>query len=334
MIDTKALRQKILDLAMRGKLVPQDQNDEPVENLLARIKEERHRLEKEKKISKVFDSDIFWSDDDNCYYEKLKNNENVVDDIPHDTPNNWVWCRFGSLVNIQTGATFNKEVAITNEKSNYIRVLRGGNISPFKWTEKCDDLFIPRDLVKDNILLSLGDIITPAVTSLENVGKFGLVESSLSKEITVGGFVFLIRPHLTDQILSKYIFYVLSSDELISSIKNITKKSGSAFYNINKEAFKNLLFSVPPFQEQQRIVTKLDELFALIDKIEKEQDELEEYKKLAKEKVLELAVTGKLVKQDPNDEPASVLLECIKKEKEILIKAGKIKKDRADKVGS
>ena len=211
MIDTKALRQKILDLAMRGKLVPQDQNDEPVENLLARIKEERHRLEKEKKISKVVDSDIFWSDDDNCYYEKLKNNENVVDDIPYDTPNNWSWCRFGSLVNIHTGATFNKEVATTSEKPNFIRVLRGGNISPFRWAEKYDDLFIPRDLVKDSILLSLGDIITPAVTSLENVGKFGLVESLLSKEITVGGFVFLIRPHLNDQILSKYIFYVKKS---------------------------------------------------------------------------------------------------------------------------
>ena len=75
MIDTKALKQKILDLAMCGKLVPQDPNDQPVEELLARIREERRKLEKEKKISKVEESDIYWSDDDNCYYEK---NSNII----------------------------------------------------------------------------------------------------------------------------------------------------------------------------------------------------------------------------------------------------------------
>ena len=132
----------------------------------------------------------------------------------------------------------------------------------------------------------------------------------------------------TFSVIEKFIYYFFCSsvfnEEFRSNLQGIIG-------GVPLSKFKELSILIPPLQEQQRIVNKLDELFALIDKIEKEQEELEEYKKLAKEKVLELAVTGKLVKQDPNDEPASVLLERIKKEKEILIKAGKIKKDKADR---
>ena len=128
-------------------------------------------------------------------------------------------------------------------------------------------------------------------------------------------------------MIEKFIYYFFCSsvfnEEFRSNLQGIIG-------GVPLSKFKELSILIPPLQEQQRIAAKLDELFALIDKIEKEQEELEEYKKLAKEKVLELAVTGKLVKQDPNDEPASVLLKRIKKEKEALIKAGKIKKDKAN----
>ncbi len=128
-------------------------------------------------------------------------------------------------------------------------------------------------------------------------------------------------------MIEKFIYYFFCSsvfnEEFRSNLQGIIG-------GVPLSKFKELSILIPPLQEQQRIATKLDELFALIDKIEKEQKELEEYKKLAKEKVLELAVTGKLAKQDPNDEPASVLLNRIKKEKEALIKAGKIKKDKVD----
>ena len=131
-------------------------------------------------------------------------------------------------------------------------------------------------------------------------------------------------------VIEKFIYYFFCSSIFNEEFRlNLQGIIGG----VPLSKFKELSILIPPLQEQQRIVAKLDELFALIDKIEKEQeeqDELEEYKKLAKEKVLELAVTGKLVKQDPNDEPASELLERIKKEKEALIKAGKIKKDKAD----
>lgn len=180
MIDTKALKQKILDLAMRGKLVPQNPNDEPVDGLLARIREERSKLEKEKKISKVEESDIYWSDDDNCYYEKKDNKGiRIIDNISHKLPNSWSLISLNSFTHIQTGATFNKDIAITYQQYGYVRVLRGGNIYPFNWTIKSDDLFIPVNQVNDSILLDKGDIITPAVTSLDNVGKFGLIEKKL-----------------------------------------------------------------------------------------------------------------------------------------------------------
>ena len=163
---------------------------------------------------------------------------------------------------------------------------------------------------------------------LSNIGSIGkvFIVPKLDVPMSLAPNSIMIRFYSDNQI--KWFYYLFSSTygfELLDSIS-----SGTTMRKFNKTDLKSLIAPIPPIQEQQRIAAKLDELFALIDKIEKEQEELEEYKKLAKEKVLELAVTGKLVKQDPNDEPASVLLKRIKKEKEALIKAGKIKKDKVD----
>ena len=323
MIDTKALRQKILDLAMRGKLVPQDPNDEPVENLLARIKEERHRLEKEKKISKVVDSDIFWSDDDNCYYE---NNE-ILNFLQTKLPVGWKYVRLGQYVQKVTDyvasgsfASLNENVKYYKEPNYAILVKTQDFQTNFRfgltYTDKKGYEFL------ENSNLFGGELI------LSNIGSIGkvFIVPKLDVPMSLAPNSIMIRFYSDNQI--KWFYYLFSSTygfELLDSIS-----SGTTMRKFNKTDLKSLIVPIPPLQEQQRIAAKLDELFALIDKIEKEQEELEEYKKLAKEKILELAVTGKLVKQDPNDEPASVFLERIKKEKEILIKTGKIKKDKAD----
>ena len=141
-----------------------------------------------------------------------------------------------------------------------IRILRGGNISPFKLKIKDDDIFLTEDKVKADILLKMNDILTPAVTSLENIGKMARVDKDMPDK-TVGGFVFIIRSHLINQWFSKYILYLLSSPFMIEFMKSITNKSGQAFYNIGKERLSTALLPIPPLMEQQRIVAQIEKLF-------------------------------------------------------------------------
>lgn len=114
--------------------------------------------------------------------------------------------------------------------------------------------------MKENILLKLNDIITPAVTSLENIGKMARVEQDLTN-VTVGGFVFVLRPHYSIEWLSKFLLFFMSSPSAIEFMKSITNKSGQAFYNIGKERLATALVPIPPKEEEQRIVTKIEELF-------------------------------------------------------------------------
>ena len=140
-------------------------------------------------------------------------------------------------------------------------MLRGGNISPLRLCLKDDDIFISSDLVKDNILLKKNDIVTPAVTSLENVGKMARVELDMPTT-TVGGFVFIIRPYLDDDILSEYLLSVMSAPTTIEFIRSITNKSGQAFYNIGKERLLTTLIPIPPYREQQDINMHIQHLFS------------------------------------------------------------------------
>ena len=251
--------------------------------------------------------------------------------MPFDIPDNWTWIRLGNLVNIQTGASFKKEEAIQDNKDGYIRVLRGGNILPFKYLFKPDDLFIPVNIINESIKLKENDLITPAVTSLENIGKVAVIDVNIGNT-TAGGFVYIFRPFFNDIYVSTMIMDFMSSSLFQKLMKEITKKSGQAFYNMNKERLKDIYFPLPPLEEQQRIVNKINSFEPLIqeyDSYEKKLTELEaDFPERLKKSILQYAIEGKLVKQDPNDEPASVLLERIKAEKEALIKAGKIKRDK------
>ena len=175
-----------------------------------------------------------------------------------DLPNGWSWCRLKEICSILTGATFKKEEATATERG--VRVLRGGNIAPFKLKNKNDDIFLTEDKIKKEILLRKNDILTPAVTSLENIGKMARVENDMPNT-TVGGFVFIIRLHLSNHWFSKYILYLLSSPFMIEFMKSITNKSGQAFYNIGKERLSKALLPIPPLMEQHRIVAQIEKLF-------------------------------------------------------------------------
>ena len=215
------LKKSILQEAILGKLIPQNPNDEPASVLLQRIKEEKQRLVKEGKLKKkdVVDSFIY-KGDDNKYYEQIEGESvDITEDIPFDVPEGWVWCRLKSICSIFTGATFKKEDSRTDQKG--IRILRGGNILPFKITFNADDIFLPSNFVKENILLQRNDIVTPAVTSLENIGKMARIKDNLV-DVTVGGFVFILRLYYSSDCLSKYLLAAMSSPTIIEYMKSIT----------------------------------------------------------------------------------------------------------------
>ena len=159
---------------------------------------------------------------------------------------------------IFTGATFRKDETKTDCKG--VRILRGGNILPFEIVQKTDDIFLSPEHVKESILLKQNDIITPAVTSLENIGKMARVEQDMPN-VTVGGFVFVLRPHYSDEWLSKFLLFFMSSPSAIEFMKSITNKSGQAFYNIGKERLAMTLVPIPPKDEERRIVVKIEDLF-------------------------------------------------------------------------
>ena len=257
------IKKSILQEAIQGKLVPQAPNDEPASILLQRIKEEKQRLVKEGKLKKkdIVDS-IIYKGDDNKYYEQIEGESvDITEDIPFDVPEGWVWCRLKSICSIFTGATFKKEDSRTDQKG--IRILRGGNILPFKITFNADDIFLSPNFVKENILLQRNDIVTPAVTSLENIGKMARIKDNLV-DVTVGGFVFILRLYYSSDWLSKYLLAVMSSPTIIEYMKSITNKSGQAFYNIGKERLGTTLLPIPPHCEQHRIVSQIEKIFSEI----------------------------------------------------------------------
>ena len=254
------MKKAILQEAIQGKLVPQLAEEGTAQELLEQIKTEKQKLVKEGKLKKsALASSVIFRGDDNKYYEQIGGvNNDISEEIPFDIPENWRWCRLKDLCGIITGATFKKEESAQNGKG--VRVLRGGNILPFRVIFKSDDLFLDKSRVKPEIILRKNDLITPAVTSLENICKMARISEDM-ESTTIGGFVFILRPYSSDSIFSIYLLEALCSPTLVEYIKSITNKSGQAFYNIGKERLATALIPLPPIAEQQKINTIIEELF-------------------------------------------------------------------------
>ena len=257
------LKSAILQEAIQGKLVPQINEEGTAQELLEQIKAEKQKLVKEGKLKKsaLNDSGIFRGDD-NKYYELIDNSPVYIDEfLPFQIPETWTWCKVKDLLEIQTGASFKKEQANANKKG--IRILRGGNILPNKYIFKDDDVFVSEEFVNANTILKKNCIITPAVTSLENIGKMAVIEKDYNN-VSAGGFVFIISPYIQDFNHSLLLAYFLQSPFLIEAMRGITKKSGAAFYNLGKERLKELYLPLPPMAEQSRIVGKINEVLSSI----------------------------------------------------------------------
>ena len=288
--DAQALREKILDLAMRGKLVKQDPNDEPASVLLEKIKAEKAELVKEGKI------------------KKSKALPEITDDEKtFDIPESWEWVRLGDAANIIMGQA--PKGTTVNELGEGIEFHQGKT----EFTDK----IIGKSLkytTSDNKIIDDKYIIMAVRAPVGDVNL-------LNRKISIGRGLAGIMPYVSNK---EYIFYYLDS------IKSYfeANSTGSTFKAINGNTIKNAPIPLPPLSEQSRIAAKIAQLFALLHKVESSTQQYAKLQTLLKSKVLDLAMRGKLVKQDPNDEPASGLLEKIKAEKEQLIKEKKIKRSK------
>ena len=259
----ECLKKSVLQEAIQGKLVPQLAEEGTAQELLEQIKAEKLKLVKEGKLKKsALATSVIFRGDDNKYYELIDGSPVCIDEfLPFQIPETWVWCKVKDLLEIQTGASFKKEQANANKKG--IRILRGGNILPNKYIFKDDDVFVSEEFVNANTILKKNCIITPAVTSLENIGKMAVIEKDYNN-VSAGGFVFIISPYIQDFNHSLLLAYFLQSPFLIEAMRGITKKSGAAFYNLGKERLKELYLPLPPMAEQRRIVGKINEVLSSI----------------------------------------------------------------------
>jgi len=241
-------KKAILQEAVQGRLVPQCAADGNARELLDAIRAEKQKSAKSKSSKPL---------------------PPIADDeIPFDIPDNWVWVRLGEILTTITGLGYKKEVLeIKSEKM--IRVLRGGNILDTSYTFKDDDVMISSEFVKESLYLKRNTLITPAVTSLENIGKIGRIEKDYNDTV-VGGFVLMLVPYFNDDALSLYILNVFGTQWLRNRCKEITHKSGQAFYNLSREKLLEIPIPLPPLAEQRRIVSAIEKLLPMCERLGKE----------------------------------------------------------------
>ena len=265
------LRKSVLQLAVQGGLVPQDPADEPAGVLLERIRGQRRQLVAEGKMRapKGGESIIFAGSDGRRYEKRVdargRESEPVCieDEIPFEIPEGWEWARLSSVLQLSSGLGYKKD-SLTVKSECLVRVLRGGNIGEGDEPLVRDsDVMISAEFVDESLLLRDGQIITPAVTSLENVGKAAIVRSADGNTVC-GGFVFFLTPFLENPWHSEYLHRYLISPVHIAFCRSVVKKSGQAFYNLSKSSLNLALIAIPPLAEQRRIANEVDRLFKIL----------------------------------------------------------------------
>ena len=258
------LQQSILQEAIQGRLVPQIESEGTADELLEDIRAEKQRLVKEGKLKKsalANESRIFRGDD-NKYYLKSEDELTDISDSIFEIPNSWRWMTLGELITDSTGLSYKKE-DLADRTQPQIRVLRGGNIEDGRMVLKDDDVFISSKYVPRELLLKKGTFITPAVSSLEKIGKTAIIENDFN-DVVIGGFVLMLTPSFNNEMLTRYLYYFFQGAYYHNYCKSITKKSGQAFYNLSRPLLKQCPVPIPPRDEIPRILNQLESVLASI----------------------------------------------------------------------
>ena len=302
----ETLKKSILQYAMQGKLVAQNPNDEPASELLKRIKSEKEQLIKDGKILKKKPLEPF-----------------SADDIPFEIPKTWEWVYLSDVSIIQEGAG----IRSYQYRDSGTQLLTVTNI-----LEGGIDLQKSTKFVDTNEYLEKYKHLTPQIGDIVTAcsgGSWGKSAIYDKEDITMLNTSTLRLRFFSDLADNKYLYFITKSGIFMNQLE--CQLSGMQ-PNFGYQHYSKILIPIPPLEEQQRIVEKLEEILPLVEEYGKNEEILSEMnKKLPKQirqSILQYAVQGKLVEQNPNDEPASELLKRIKAEKEQLIKDGKIKKEK------
>lgn len=293
-MDIKSLKDKILQLAIQGKLVPQNENDEPASVLLEKIRLEKEKLIKDKVIKK--EKSFPEIDEDEKRFE---------------LPNGWEWIRLGEFIRFIGGNQPPKSTFKYEYQDGYIRLIQ---IRDYKSDSHIT--YIPiekakRFCGKDEVM----------------IGRYGPPIFQILKGIEGAYNVALMKADPIEGISKDYLFYLLKDHLLLRKLEHLASRTCGQD-GIDMDTLKSYVVGLPPLGEQERIVAKIDELFQLVDSLGNNKQELLENIYNSRNKVLQLAIQGKLVEQCEDDEPTSILLEKIKEEKEQLIKNKIIKKEK------
>ena len=317
------LKNSILQMAVQGKLVPQDPNDEPASVLLKRIRVEKEQLIKEGKIKKEKNPSLIFRGADNLPYEKIGKNEPVciADEVPFEIPESWEWVRFGM---ISTYSYTKKKINAQNADPkmwglDLEDIEKGGRILDQKTVGE-------RKAVGDKTIFDSGDILysklRPYLLKILVAPDCGICTPEIVPFKVFGN------------IVPDYIVAFLKCPYVDTIINSVTY--GVKMPRVGTKTMTELLVPIPPLSEQKRIIKKLCEVEPLADNYTEAYVQVaklnQEFPELLKKSILQEAIQGKLVSQDPNDEPASILLDRIRSEKQRLIREGKIKKDKHESI--
>ena len=315
------LKNSILQMAVQGKLVPQDPNDEPASVLLERIRAEKERLIKEKKIKREKTPSVIFKGADNTPYEKIGDEvRSLVDEVPFDIPDSWEWVRVRNCTELFNGRAF-KPSDWTVMGLPIVRIQNlNDEKAPFNYYDKS---------VEEDVHLYGGELLfawsgTPGTSFGAHIWR--------NQEAVLNQHIFKL---LFDETALFKPYYMYALNQRVGSL--IKAAHGSAgLQHVTRGVFESTLIPLPPFAEQIRIVEKLNVLFPIVDHYSSAYNNLNNlqsaFPEALKKSILQEAVQGKLVPQDPSDEPAEALLERIRAEKQRLIKEGKIKKDKYESV--
>ena len=322
------LKNSILLMAVQGKLVPQDPNDEPASVLLERIHAEKERLIKEKKIKREKNPSVIFKGADNTPYEKIGDEvRSLADEVPFDIPDSWEWVRIRSLGEIVRGSGIKRNETVPQG----CPCVRYGELyTTYQTSFTAATSFISAELDEKCKHFSYGDVLMTLTG--ENKPDIAKAVAYLgANPVAAGGDLAFWTQHGMNPL---FLSYIMASPYIIS--RKVALATGDIIVHISGDKLGTILLPVPPLAEQEKIVARIQNLELVIKDYAQKATMLQAlegtFPEALKKSILQEAVQGKLVPQDPSDEPAEALLERIRAEKRRLIKEGKIKKDKHESV--